>query len=111
MRKKGVRKGSKETMNKYTFCACTLPCEKEKKVFLKRTEKGSSSIVRSMKGNCGMEYVLVMKWSDTGYIHVESLRSRGAKDIATAFEKGESFFRSFGQCHELQNSTTKHQEP
>lgn len=59
--------------------------------------------------NSGMEYVLVMKCSDTGYIHVESLRSRGAKEMATAFEKGEAFFRSFGQCHEhakLDNETS-----
>jgi hypothetical protein len=56
-----------------------------------------------------MEYIMVMRCSDTGYIHVEPLRSRSSKEMVTAFEKGENFFRSFDCTHNhvrLDNETS-----
>jgi hypothetical protein len=56
-----------------------------------------------------MEYVLVMKCSDTGYIHVEPLVSRSSREMVNAFEKGEAFFRTFGCIHRrvrLDNETS-----
>jgi hypothetical protein len=57
----------------------------------------------------GIEYVLVMKCSDTGYIHVEALKSRTAREVTNAFERGEKFFRDFGNPHQrvkLDNETS-----
>ena len=44
----------------------------------------------------GMEYIMVMKFSDTGYIHVEPMRTRQAKDFVDAFERSVKFFRETG---------------
>lgn len=59
--------------------------------------------------NSGAEYILVMKCSDTNYIHVETLNSRSAKDYTNALERGIQFFKQFGMTHthaKLDNETS-----
>jgi hypothetical protein len=48
----------------------------------------------------GAEYIMVMKCSDTGFIHVESMRTRSSKDMVLAMESGITFFRDCGIVHE-----------
>ena len=47
----------------------------------------------------GMQYIMVMKCSVTGYIHVEPLSSRKASEFTRAFQEGVNFFKSFGGTH------------
>jgi hypothetical protein len=57
----------------------------------------------------GMEYIMVMKCSDSGHIHMEPLATRSSKEMATAFERGVKFFRSFDRVHlhvRLDNETS-----
>jgi hypothetical protein len=57
----------------------------------------------------GMEYIMVVKCSDSGYIHVEPLATRNSKEMTTAFERGVNFFRSFDRVHlhvRLDNETS-----
>jgi hypothetical protein len=48
----------------------------------------------------GAEYIMVMKCSDTGFIHVEPMRTRSSKDMVLAMESGVTFFRDCGIVHE-----------
>ena len=49
----------------------------------------------------GMEYLMIMKSHNSGYIHAEPMASRSAKDFVEAFEKGIQFFTDHGQRHTL----------
>jgi hypothetical protein len=65
--------------------------------------------VTSIASGRGMEYIMVMKCSDSGYIHVEPLATRNSKEMTTAFERGVKFFRSFDRVHlhvRLDNETS-----
>jgi hypothetical protein len=44
----------------------------------------------------GFEYMLIMFSEDGNYIHVELMRTRGAKEYAQAYEQGLTFFRERG---------------
>jgi hypothetical protein len=46
----------------------------------------------------GFEYMLIMFAEDDNYIHVELMRTRGAKEYARAYEQGLTFFRECGIC-------------
>ena len=47
----------------------------------------------------GMQYIMVMKCSVTGYIHVEPLGSRKGSEFTRAFQEGVKFFKIFGVTH------------
>jgi hypothetical protein len=47
----------------------------------------------------GIEYLMCCRCSDSGYIHVEPLRSRTSKELISAFERTMGFFRDHGIIH------------
>jgi hypothetical protein len=48
----------------------------------------------------GAEYIMVMRCSDTGFIHVEPMKTRSSRDMVLAMESGVNFFRDCGITHE-----------
>ena len=51
------------------------------------------------QSDSGMQYLMIMKCSVTGYIHVEPLGSRKSAEFTRAFQEGVNFYTSFGITH------------
>ena len=78
------------------------PIASESRTLSVSVTKDKGSIYADMTGRFpvpstrGAEYIMVMKCSDTGFIHVEPMKTRSARDMVAAMQDGVKFFSECG---------------